>query len=1014
MKRILSFFIVLFLPFSLLAQTTGTVPKLKTGSYLKGSDVSLIAKADVISEGIIRIAAVRVDFIEDENNRTTGNGKFDYSSDQATVVDPAPHDKSYFLDQLEALKRYYSRVSGGKLDIEYDVYPAGEQDSYSLGQQMDYYNPDTDEQELDLRLSELLRDAVVLADPDIDFSAYDAVIVFHAGVGSDFLLEDVALDPTPHDIPSVHLGLRHLCTTLGGSDPAYQGISVENGGVFITSGTILPETETKRETEIGLLGIMAHQFGHELGLPSLFNTGNGRPAIGKWGLMGVGFANFNSVIPAEPSAWSKVYMGWETPEIVTSGSNLPVHASMSNSGTKIYKIPVTPYEYFLVENRLKDFDFDGLNFIRAESGVLLEVDDYDYDIPGSGLLIWHIDEKIIAAGLQENTVNTNPRKRGVDLEEADGSQDIGELFPGLIPGLLSPENGLPQDAFYFDNNSEFTPSSVPDSYSNSMANSQISITAVSDTGKVMYFSVSRERTISEFPVFLGGDFSGMSPVFTGAAGFADSAKLVIANNEGELFALNGYNAPLLNNNSEKLRSDAFGNQESIEIPLFAASGSGIITQPVYGSFDFPSAGFRNRLIAVTEDNSILYYSLSDRDSDLSGDLIYETEFTGTVSAPPVLGSSLVLGFQDGSVKFYNSDGSFNSDFSPSSGEVSGFAGNLGQNDILELFTVYDSGYISHYVSGEQPVEFSPFSGEIPLLPILSKPSISEDEALILLDMNAGFQVLDYYDYSQVPGLNFDLDPVAGDINGDGRREIITGAGSEIYALEINGTLVTGFPVDIGDIGYTDNISTNFILADLNGDGSQDILFGTDEGNLFAINSAGIVLPGFPLPAGSGLTGTPTIYKNPVNGRIELSALDEDGYLYLWDLGTYSGDNVIAWSTYGGSGSHLRHSEETLAAPQEPPSNILMPSESVYNWPNPNRGNWTNIRYYLHYDADVTIKVYNQVGDKIVQLNGSGYAGIDNEITWDLGNVQSGVYFAQVTASGNGMTESKVIKIAVIK
>ena len=115
---------------------------------------------------------------------------------------------------------------------------------------------------------------------------------------------------------------------------------------------------------------------------------------------------------------------------------------------KIYKIPITPTEYFLIENRQQDFAGDGLHLTKGASGVVLEADDYDVDIPGSGLLIWHIDERIIAAGLRNYCVNADPYMRGVDLEEADGSQDIGESFPGLLPGVLSPENGLEWDAFY--------------------------------------------------------------------------------------------------------------------------------------------------------------------------------------------------------------------------------------------------------------------------------------------------------------------------------------------------------------------------------------------------------------------------------------------------------------------------------------------------------------------------------------------------------------------------------------
>ncbi|MBI1806705.1 MAG: hypothetical protein HYR76_06595 [Ignavibacteria bacterium] len=45
---------------------------------------------------------------------------------------------------------------------------------------------------------------------------------------------------------------------------------------------------------------------------------------------------------------------------------------------------------------------------------------------------------------------------------------------------------------------------------------------------------------------------------------------------------------------------------------------------------------------------------------------------------------------------------------------------------------------------------------------------------------------------------------------------------------------------------------------------------------------------------------------------------------------------------------------------------------------------------------------------------AGVGGLDNEVEWDVSDVQSGVYFAHIDARGTGTSGNAVIKIAVVK
>jgi hypothetical protein len=93
---------------------------------------------------------------------------------------------------------------------------------------------------------------------------------------------------------------------------------------------------------------------------------------------------------------------------------------------------------------------------------------------------------------------------------------------------------------------------------------------------------------------------------------------------------------------------------------------------------------------------------------------------------------------------------------------------------------------------------------------------------------------------------------------------------------------------------------------------------------------------------------------------------------------------------------------------------LMPSNLVYNYPNPTEGKSTRIRYYLSNAARVRIAIFDTAGDLVAELDGPGLGSADNEVEWNLDGIQSGVYLAKVEAEGESQRAVKIIKIAVMK
>ncbi|HQV32916.1 MAG TPA: hypothetical protein PKV71_13610, partial [Calditrichia bacterium] len=444
----------------------------------------------------LRILALRVEFQTDANPATTGNGRFDLSfPTDPYQIDPPPHNRTYFNDHFLFARNYFEKASRGNLLIEADVFPRGRDEAYQLSRQMGEYNPNTSPQAINQGVAELLRDAVMAADADplVDFSRYQAVVVFHAGVGRDI---NLGFDETPQDIPSLYVTSSFLQENLG-----IDGIPVDGGAITIRSGVVLPETESQEGLQLGLNGILVSNIGSVLGFSDLFSPSEGSSGIGRFGLMDAGLFNGDGLLPAQPCAWTRLEAGWATSETIyqAQGDQFTVRHAGSQAGTTVFRLPINEREYFLVENRYAGgVSLDSVQFVLSQnrnefvsmkealqtalpgsatfsdsSGVLTDIDLPDRGLPGSGILIWHIDESVIDANRAENRINDDPDHRGVDLEEADGSQDIGESFE-IVSGGAGSEIGTlldfwfadnPADVFVRDPAGEFSLNSIPDSRS---------------------------------------------------------------------------------------------------------------------------------------------------------------------------------------------------------------------------------------------------------------------------------------------------------------------------------------------------------------------------------------------------------------------------------------------------------------------------------------------------------------------------------------------------------------------
>jgi M6 family metalloprotease-like protein len=278
--------------------------------------------------------------------------------DAKHAIDPEKNKARFF----PALTHYYDEVSGGKCSITGDAV----KDLVILPKQFSSYgvraNESVDQQYIS-KVSQIIQDIVTSVDSQIDFRAYDMILI------------------------SVSGSLRGIAKTIT--------VNTQEG--TMTKWTaILPENYG---TEV-----YAHEIGHMLGLKDLYDEkiymagGQADIYVGPWCLMSIVRGFFHL------SAYHKLKLGWmpnEAIKVIPAGTTeyvtlQPVEKKIS-SGIKVAKITISPSLYYLVEFRRK------ISFDNA--------------LPDEGMLITYINENVSECKLSGNcfikVMDADPTKSGM-------------------------------------------------------------------------------------------------------------------------------------------------------------------------------------------------------------------------------------------------------------------------------------------------------------------------------------------------------------------------------------------------------------------------------------------------------------------------------------------------------------------------------------------------------------------------------------------------------------------------
>jgi M6 family metalloprotease-like protein len=189
--------------------------------------------------------------------------------------------------------------------------------------------------------------------------------------------------------------------------------SVNGSPIKIADYLILPAVDPQTCGPMHV-GVLAHETGHALGLPDLYDYDGTSQGIGAWGLMGTG-SHSARYSPTHPSAWEKEQLGWVRVDwLRPSDDHIDLAPVETSRRVLRYDLPDGSGDYLLMEN-------------RSRIGS-------DRQSPGVGMLVWKIDPERGELGAW----NTNERRPAVGLQQADGRHDLehglradaGDPFPG--------------------------------------------------------------------------------------------------------------------------------------------------------------------------------------------------------------------------------------------------------------------------------------------------------------------------------------------------------------------------------------------------------------------------------------------------------------------------------------------------------------------------------------------------------------------------------------------------------
>lgn len=381
------------------------------------------------------------------------------------------------------LKNYYAEASYGKVNVTGQVVEVQMPHPYSDYKVGQPYGTVTNDYG-DYTMSVLVRDAIHAADDQIDFSQYAVngevpnVFLIHPGSGAEWNLDPNLIWSHKWEVSDAAYYNEWALTGIEPSTWDYEAHMITVDGVKVNSYAIEPEVGGDLTGYLGApsgpyppqVGVYAHEFGHVLGLPDMYDYGYDSEGVGAYTIMAGGSwtrypnaAPYSGNSPVHFDAWSKIFLGFEAPTTLASGQQTFTlqPASKQKGAVKLAVPGSNGSEYFLIENRQQAQGTFDMGLSRYGS---------------HGLAIFHIDENVLSRNFWRPNEAQNwfqSRKQQVKPDPVTGETHYGvSVLQADNQWDLERNNNRGDAGDLFTTGQAFTPTSTPNSGSYYFSNGE--------------------------------------------------------------------------------------------------------------------------------------------------------------------------------------------------------------------------------------------------------------------------------------------------------------------------------------------------------------------------------------------------------------------------------------------------------------------------------------------------------------------------------------------------------------
>lgn len=372
---------------------------------------------------------------------------------------PYPSMRQYYLDQSRGLfvidGEVADTVTLAQTAGHYATYNnGGSNGCYGLG---DYFDSGSSASAQNGGTTKMISEVLdVLDSRGVDLTHYmngsgdtpvlDGIVFIHVGPGGETAssASDYSGCSNPAGLTTMWSHVLDRDITVGGTEYRTR--------LLTSAETFLDARNGSRELPSGI-GTLAHEFGHVLGLPDLYDTSTSASGfgVGQYSIMGHGLYD-TAPIAAEASfgpdfrpknmdPYLRSTLGWLDTQLLTE--NLCFESSLATpTDSTVWKVAESDSatEYFLLE-------------ARGQSG-------WDAELPAEGMLVWHIDEAKNGQGsncipspnsncrFSHYEVAVVQRDGRYGLEARESWMDTGDYF---VPGTYLDGLSLPGFSLYAGN-----------------------------------------------------------------------------------------------------------------------------------------------------------------------------------------------------------------------------------------------------------------------------------------------------------------------------------------------------------------------------------------------------------------------------------------------------------------------------------------------------------------------------------------------------------------------------------